>query len=343
MPLFPNSSLSDLAGSLVLSYLFNLGLHGILCAQVYNYYIAFPLDRVAIKCLVYGIFWLEVAQTLMVSHDAFNTFGTGFGQPRAVDDIHLLWLTAPVTGGLVACTSQLFFSYRINRLSGSWIIVILIVALSLASGAGALATAIYMHTKRDFHTVVMGPEGKRIQIALSLWCAGSALCDLLIAASMTYLLSQRDTGFHYTHVLITKLMRLIIETGMATAATAVVGIALFVTHNLYFIIPTLTITKLYSNTILAIFNNRMHIVGARNNPPADSTLPKSQSVRGPTKFSFFGRRRTRSTIPIFNPAEGIRVQTETRVWCDIASNYAMTRPSTGHGSEDLPSQKNQLH
>jgi len=52
------------------------------------------------KLLVYFFLALEVAQTIMVTRDTYNVFATGFGNYIGLNDLHLLWLTLPILGGL---------------------------------------------------------------------------------------------------------------------------------------------------------------------------------------------------------------------------------------------------
>lgn len=68
--------------------------------QVYTYYIAFPADKWSLKLLVYGVFVLELMQTFMATHDAVVVYGRGFNNPLVFDQVHLLWITIPLLGGL---------------------------------------------------------------------------------------------------------------------------------------------------------------------------------------------------------------------------------------------------
>lgn len=52
------------------------------------------------KVLVYSSLTLEMAQTFMVTHDSFKIFATGFGDFSGLDNLHLLWLTLPILGGV---------------------------------------------------------------------------------------------------------------------------------------------------------------------------------------------------------------------------------------------------
>ncbi len=64
------------------------------------YYEAFPNDRLWTKCLVYGTYTLELTQTILIMHDAFVIFGTGFGDLEALIDAHFLWFSVPVMSGI---------------------------------------------------------------------------------------------------------------------------------------------------------------------------------------------------------------------------------------------------
>jgi hypothetical protein len=64
------------------------------------YYLAFPKDRLSTKCLVYGVYALEVVETILVTHDSFAAFGYGFGDISALTRIDFNWLSIPIMSGL---------------------------------------------------------------------------------------------------------------------------------------------------------------------------------------------------------------------------------------------------
>lgn len=65
-----------------------------------TYYIAFPNDRAFIKAIVYVVFLSEVAQTVIITRDAYAVFVTGFGNMSSLDDVHTHWFTIPISGGI---------------------------------------------------------------------------------------------------------------------------------------------------------------------------------------------------------------------------------------------------
>ncbi|EKM52270.1 uncharacterized protein PHACADRAFT_100501, partial [Phanerochaete carnosa HHB-10118-sp] len=106
----------------LLGTLFNWGLFGILSVQVYLYHLSFPKDKWLVKGLVYFVYLIDTAQTILVTRDVFVAFALHFGNLDVLDSIQLEWLAVPVFSSIVSCTVQLYYAYRIGILSGSQIL-----------------------------------------------------------------------------------------------------------------------------------------------------------------------------------------------------------------------------
>lgn len=52
------------------------------------------------KTLVYSSLILELIQTGMVTRDTYVVFAAGYGDLPGLNDLHLLWFTLPVLGGI---------------------------------------------------------------------------------------------------------------------------------------------------------------------------------------------------------------------------------------------------
>ncbi|KAJ6468172.1 hypothetical protein DFH09DRAFT_1001040, partial [Mycena vulgaris] len=249
----PGFRIVELSGPLLLGNLLHWGLFGTLSVQLYLYYQAFPDDRWSTKCLVYTVYTLELVQTILLTHDAFAMFGYGFGNPLALTEIGFDWLTIPIMSGLVAFIGQSFYAYRVYVLSKSWLIPTLIVVVSMTSSVGGFITGAF-----TLKGVIFFP-GRYV------WCGASALSDIIIAVCMTYYLSKNDTGFRQTRILVSKLIRLTIETGSLTAlaALATLSLSLAFPNRNYYLTPAALLPKLYANCILVVLNARIQIVGGR--------------------------------------------------------------------------------
>ncbi|KAJ7186468.1 hypothetical protein C8R46DRAFT_1057270 [Mycena filopes] len=256
---------AELSGPLLLAFWIDSMLFGVLTVQLYLYYQAFPNDGVTIKCLVYGVYCIDLIQVIVVTVDAFNSFASGFGQASALTDIGLSWLASPILGGIVALIVQSFYAFRLYRLSRSWVIPCALVVISIGVNLSGLVLGIFAKNAGDLTKLTANPT-MGVAATAGVWLGGSALTDVTIAASMTYYLVKNDTGFHQTHIIITKLTRLIIETGSLSALVAVAILILFFVApgKAYYVIPGGCIPMVYANTMLAVLNSRFRILNGRH-------------------------------------------------------------------------------
>ncbi|KAK0236500.1 hypothetical protein EDD85DRAFT_1011338 [Armillaria nabsnona] len=244
--------IAEVSGPIIVACLLNWGLFGTLSVQLYLYYLAFPDDRRSLKYL-----------TMVVARDTFVTFGYGFGDVEVLTRMNYNWLTVPIMSAVVAGVGQVFYAYRIFILSKSRIIPTFIICISLASSVAAVIIGIYAFQAGN----VTKLNNRKTSIAIGIWCGASALCDILIAICMTrYLMRGSNTGFRRTRTLITKLIRLIIETGTMTAVVSLLTVILFLVfpRQTFYMAPALLTPKLYTNTIYMVLNSRIRIIGGRD-------------------------------------------------------------------------------
>ncbi|KAJ7779959.1 hypothetical protein B0H16DRAFT_1711189 [Mycena metata] len=246
-----------------------------LTVQLYLYYQAFPTDRIFIKGLVYSVYCISLIQVTLVTIDAFNTFGYSFGDPSALTTTQFGWLVAPVFGGIVACIVQSFYAFRLYKLSGSRIVPSILVFVALGMGVTGIFDGV---SGRKFFRSNLAKLGGTLPTGPAtagvLFLVGTASIDIIIAGCMTYYLTKSDTGFRRTHALITKLIRLSIETGILTALVAVLILALFfgIPGKPYYTAPGKFISTVYANTMFAVLNSRMQILNGRMDIPTSDIL-----------------------------------------------------------------------
>ncbi|KAK0236476.1 hypothetical protein EDD85DRAFT_643160 [Armillaria nabsnona] len=254
--------IAELTGPFIVGCLLNWGLFGTLSVQLYLYYLAFPNDRRFTKYLVYGIYVIESVQTMLIAHDMFARFGYGFGDIDALTKTYFNWLTVPIMSAVAACVGQVFYAYRIFVVSKSRIIPILVICVSLTSFVAAIITGVYSFQAGN----VTKENNRKMYITAGIWCGASALCDILIAICMTYYLMRRTTNFRRTRILVTKIIRLTIETGSVTAVVALLTFILFIAfpHQPFRVAPALLMPKLYANAVYMVLNSRFKIIGGRD-------------------------------------------------------------------------------
>ncbi|KAK0483070.1 hypothetical protein EDD18DRAFT_1084260 [Armillaria luteobubalina] len=274
----------------VVGFLLHWGLFGTLSIQLYLYYLAFPKDRRFVKYLVYGIYIVEMAQTILVTYNAYMILGYDFSGLDAFTDKHFNWLAVPIMGGIAASVGQGFYAYRIFILSRSRIVVAFITFVSLIGFVAAIIAGVC-----TFQEKYTDAHDQRVDISIGILYAGYALCDIAIAICMTYYLMRSKPDLHCTQILVTKLIRLIIETGSLTAATALVIPILYFLfpQRTFYMTPALIVSKLYANTIYMVLNSRIRIMGGCDTYTSSTDMEiTSTMMRDIASHSTQGAQRT---------------------------------------------------
>ncbi|KAJ6545186.1 hypothetical protein B0H19DRAFT_1167112 [Mycena capillaripes] len=245
-----------ITGPTMLGICLNWGFMGVLAVQLYFYYENFQSDRLLIKLLVYGLALLDILQTVMVTADAFHWFVYGFGNMAQLDQTFLNSWDVPVLDAVISLIVQAFYCWRIYFLTKGFIMPVLILLVSITQCAAGIVTGVRAHQLG--HLSLISTE----VVPQTLWLVGGAVADVAIAAVLSWtLLSQRNNGARssVTHSMVSKIIRLIVETNALTAGIAVVALILFwgvPQHSTLVVPPTAIIGKLYTNCLIALFNNR---------------------------------------------------------------------------------------
>ncbi|KAG7087796.1 hypothetical protein E1B28_013737 [Marasmius oreades] len=250
------------AGPHLIGYFLNWGLFGVLCVQVFLYYLAFPKDRKSMKLLVYFLLALDTVQTILITNDAFEKYGLEFSNPAGLSKMRNAWFSIPTISAINGTAVQLFFAYRIATLSGSKILGGFVALLAVTGGAGGLAAGVKSRIVNNLATIAV-----KARTELTIWLSISGACDVIIAVCMVVILSRKKTGFNTaTDDAITRIIRLTVETGSLTAVLAIITVALFFGFptRAYWNVPIDVLGKLYSNNLMVILNRRIKITDGRS-------------------------------------------------------------------------------
>ncbi|KAK0218931.1 hypothetical protein IW262DRAFT_1462523 [Armillaria fumosa] len=250
------SEVYKFTGPLLIGCFLSLVFYGILCNQVYIYYISFPKDNLVSKTVVYLLWVAETVQTAIRVSYTFNTFCYEFGDLVGLDEVDTEWFTVPVMSGFVGCIAQLFYAWRMYKFSKKARLCITLSVIAFIQFSAAICCGIQVRNSGRYSNF---QNNSGIKMSAIIWLGGSVLCDSAIALCMTCLLCRAQTGLKSTRVLLSRLMRLSIETGIATAAIAIFDMVLYLTshNNNYYTVPANCLVKVYSNTVLAVCNSRM--------------------------------------------------------------------------------------
>lgn len=78
-----------------------------------TFYLAFPNDPFKMKILVYGVYAVELLQTILISKMMLKQFAIGFGSFAVLNDMGLLWFVVPILSsiGIFSFIFLLTFTY----------------------------------------------------------------------------------------------------------------------------------------------------------------------------------------------------------------------------------------
>ncbi|EJF59788.1 hypothetical protein BD309DRAFT_1016901 [Dichomitus squalens] len=300
---------------------------GISIVQLYIYHISFPNDRKGIQFLVYWVFILDIFLTVIAGAMGWHVLCAGWG--RQTNLIQPGWTFSAIGAGdgIIATTVQLFYAWRIWVLKKWRVIPGLIIVISLAQLGSTLSIAAGIANLQDISGLL--PYFPRTTI----WLGGGALADIFIAISMVYVLTTAKKNSHAlksSDRAINRLIRLSVETGIITAASAIIELGFFLgpttkNTNLHLFFA-LILGKIYSNTMFTSLNSRLGTQQATTSrAPTDVT---SVSITGTHNF------RGGSTSVRTGPAPPVvHIASHTEVFADDV--YSSDRDDKQTLNDDL--------
>jgi len=175
---------------------------------------------------------------------------------EAIDTISLLNIAVPILGSIVTAVVQIFYASRIKLFADNYLIASLVVLFSLIQLGGGIAVGVIGFQMSLFSRLLV----QKLLIASGFWNGSSAVCDVIIASSMTYYLTnwQKKSSLKSTQRMVQRLTRLIIETGTLTAVVAIINLIMFQIPGItYYQTTSAVLGKLYSNSMM------MNLVNSR--------------------------------------------------------------------------------
>ncbi|KIK65239.1 hypothetical protein GYMLUDRAFT_39603 [Collybiopsis luxurians FD-317 M1] len=278
-------------GPMLIGVFLNLILYGVLLNQVYFYFKTYT-DSLWIRLFVCYLLVLETANSAIDMAMMYQPLIAEYGTQRAVQNFPTLFLMEPILIVAISTPIQLFFAWRILKITKSYWIPGIILALALTSAAGGFITGAKIAILKLFSKK---PE---LHWPALLWFLTSCVADLLITATLVRSLSQRKTGFSITDSVVDRIIRMTVQTGMITSVCAVGDVAFFMAlpHNGLNFIWDLTLAKLYTNCLMSTLNARAGFMNSSQNNPSsglqrhalENSIRQDSRVRPKERFTFSG-------------------------------------------------------
>ncbi|KAJ3807215.1 hypothetical protein EV368DRAFT_85926 [Lentinula lateritia] len=253
-----SSSLNSTLGVLEIGILISGVLFGVVTTQVYVYHKNFPKDSLWLQIgLVDGMWLIELGHTMCIFHAIYFYTVANYGDPKAL-------LVAPVTlgiavvlHGITTILVQAYFTYRIFRFSKKPYLIPIFSTFLMFAQLLAVTTLSAEAIKVAQISLGLYLEKWEWLLLTTLWLRVAA--DLTISSSLVFFLyQQRDNAYKSTVLVVDRLIRWTIETGVITSMLGIILVISYLTakENFAWLALFMVLPKVFSNTLLANMNSR---------------------------------------------------------------------------------------
>ncbi|KAA1470993.1 hypothetical protein DENSPDRAFT_880125 [Dentipellis sp. KUC8613] len=237
-------------GPILMGTLMNVLLLGVMIVQCFVYFERYKRDRPMIKSIVGLLLFLDGLSSAFAMAMTYNYLVTDFANPAAIAFTNIGIDPYPLLTGVTALVVQWFFAWRILVLTKSKLLALIIAVLSVVQMLAGIGTMIGGIIVKEFAKL------DRVKQVSLVWLLGSVVTDAIITVSLVACL-RRKTGFSSTDNLTSRLVRMTVQTGLATTTFALgTVIAFLVSSSTLHLAFGLPLSKLYTNSLLSSLNAR---------------------------------------------------------------------------------------
>ncbi|CAE6412089.1 unnamed protein product [Rhizoctonia solani] len=223
-----------LLGPILLGTIVNILLYGIMITQTTIYYVSFPRDHRWIKLLVAYMFTIDTLNSIFDIGLVWKYTITLFGDYQKIQVSSWWFNVEPVMTVMISSATQCFFAWRVAKLTGHAWMGWGIAFSALVQFIAGLATAVGTFIVRDFARFL------ELRVPVTIWLVLSAVTDIVITCILSWYLHTNRTGFSKTDDIITRLVRLTVQTGLITTVWATTDLLVYLCwpNNMYaFVLP----------------------------------------------------------------------------------------------------------
>ncbi|KDR72599.1 hypothetical protein GALMADRAFT_755990 [Galerina marginata CBS 339.88] len=230
-------------GMVLLGVIFSSLLYGIMLTQTHKYYQRFKKDPLLIKLLVFVVLILNTFSLVFVGHASWYYLVTTGPRIRSVWSLNVEFALSM----FMSAISEIFLTCRVYKLSRKniWLTAPLLSVALLHFVSGEVA-AIELMLLGKSATVLSA------KVPSILRLSSAAVCDTAIAASLTYILHSKRTGFKRNDKIINHLILFSINSGVFTSAISIASLITYVTIPKTWVYTALCflISRLYATSFL---------------------------------------------------------------------------------------------
>ncbi|CAA7262239.1 unnamed protein product [Cyclocybe aegerita] len=241
-------------------------LFGITLRQAYQYYTTNLHDSILRKLIIAIVCLLDASHLVFSMYMVYSFIIQLLGYSEA--EVKVLWSVKALatTQTILIVFVQGYYLSQIWRLSGNVLLgrklavaaqafVIFIVLLAI------VVAIIFLSQLQKVADILSFSAG--FEYVVYLGFGTTALIDCAIAAAMCLLLHKSSAGTLRSETVLESLIQYFIGTGLLTSFAAIMVIVLYIARprTLLYLGMEFSVTRLYANSILAMFNARQRLRG----------------------------------------------------------------------------------
>lgn len=246
---------------------------GVFCVQVYDYWRIFPNDTVFNRITVAFLTVLTILQGTMDYINLYRNTVTYYGVFAKFDEEDWsLWWEIGVTA-IIGSVAQVFFLERCYSATKNKIVLAVVGTVIATSLGFGIASSI------KFQQIINLSAVPNIPVPIVGWLTATAVLDVAISAILIYSLMRVKTPFRKTEAVITRIIRVTMETSSITASIAVINLVLYqaLPGKAYHLLPQLVMGKMYAISVMVTLSSRKDLQNIMSSPPTTSFY---ESTRG---------------------------------------------------------------
>ncbi|KAJ3730105.1 hypothetical protein DFJ43DRAFT_466668 [Lentinula guzmanii] len=249
-----SSNVRSTLGAAFAGSMIAVGLSAVLGFQTFLYFRIFPSDSLRYKILVGWIWATDAVHTVLVCTSVWQYLIVNYDN---FDIVKRIFPTVAITVAMTAVITlsvNSFYTWRIHKMSKhNWWLTGPIAFLSVARVVLAFTTTAEMMITKTF------PDfAAKFKILFTSGLFVSAVTDIIISVARYYYLRNLKQGYLPTQEVVDAVVVFTLNDGFLTCAVVIasIGCWLGMPHNFVYLGIYFTISKFYSNSVLATLNLR---------------------------------------------------------------------------------------
>ncbi|KAF5341543.1 hypothetical protein D9758_012559 [Tetrapyrgos nigripes] len=239
-------------GPSLIGILFAMILYGVSLTQMYFYFKLYKDDKWWTKYVLLALLVFDTAIVALDFEFLYKCLVSQFGFPESAAKAG--WAFG-INRGLTGCVGtivQIFFAWRVQKLTGYTAATALISLLSFVGLGGSIALSVILAqvTFADFDA---------FKTCAIVWLIATATADITITVILIFYLRSRKSGINQSNQVIDRIIRMTMETGSLTTIFAIMDLVCYLTMgnvNGAHITFQVILSKLYINSLLTTLNSR---------------------------------------------------------------------------------------